>query len=84
MSSNLELAAEDAAAIYISYVGETDPVTLANAKEDYIAGYLDGAVHQEHVLEFVKKHLQQIIDMASTHDEFVSLSIAKYVQERLK
>lgn len=81
--NNTEMAAEAQAELHIKMLEDT-PEGLAKAKEDYIAGFLEGKKQVEEDRAFILAQLKQIMDLAAQYDEFYSLSVVRYTLERIK
>ena len=83
--NTIEKQAEESAAQWVkeNFKLLTDP-RRELTREDYIAGYMAGAVHLELKLEFARKQLRQLLVIAAEQKDAYSVSIARYALEVLK
>lgn len=84
--SQVKEKAENKANTYVKYaLGDTPAHDEAfSAKEDYIAGFMDGNEVNEHVLKFCRQQLEFICRTAGEKGEIHSQALIKYVLDRIK
>lgn len=82
----LKERAESKANNYVRYaLGDTPaPDEAFSAKEDYMAGYMDGIETNGKVLEYTRHQLRFILQEAGEKGEIHAHALVKFLLERLK
>ena len=82
----LQQKAEAIADVHVNYALGPNPghEEAFCAREDYIAGYIAGAMNFDARLQFAKKQFNAIVELASQYREVYSLAVAKFSKEKLK
>lgn len=81
----LKEVAEQKAQNYVKYaLGESPhPEEAFTAKEDYVAGFINGTETGDLVLEYCKKQLNYVMNHAQGKGEYETVALLRHVIEKM-